>query len=118
MDSNSEDGLDEISPYAKTNVVQLKNGQLSDIIINPRDLNINAENFSNLLGDDSKFNANKIIEIFTGKDNDFSKAVCLNAAAGLIVSEKHNDFNKAYINAREHILSGNAFKHLTDIQNG
>ncbi len=115
---NSEDGLDEISPYAKTNVVQLKNGQLSDIIINPRDLNINAENFSNLLGDDSKFNANKIIEIFTGKDNDFSKAVCLNAAAGLIVSEKHNDFNKAYINAREHILSGNAFKHLTDIQNG
>ena len=115
---NSEDGLDEISPYAKTNVVQLKNGQLSDIIINPSDLNINAENFSNLLGDDSKFNANKIIEIFTGKDNDFSKAVCLNAAAGLIVSEKHNDFNKAYINAREHILSGNAFKHLTDIQNG
>ncbi len=115
---NSEDGLDEISPYAKTNVVQLKNGQLSDIIINPSDLNINAENFSNLLGDDSKFNANKIIEIFTGKDNDFSKAVCLNAAAGLIVSEKHNDFNKAYINAREHILSGNTFKHLTDIQNG
>ena len=115
---NSEDGLDEISPYAKTNVVQLKNGQLSNIIINPSDLNINAENFSNLLGDDSKFNANKIIEIFTGKDNDFSKAVCLNAAAGLIVSEKHNDFNKAYINAREHILNGNAFKHLTDIQNG
>ena len=115
---NSEDGLDEISPYAKTNIIQLKNGQLSEITINPSELNINAENFSNLLGDDAKFNANKIIEIFTGKDNDFSKAVCLNAAAGLIVSEKHDNFNKAYINAREHILNGNAFKHLTDIQNG
>ncbi len=115
---NSEDGLDEISPYAKTNIIQLKNGQLSEITINPNELNINAENFSNLLGDDAKFNANKIIEIFTGKDNDFSKAVCLNAAAGLIISEKHNNFNKAYINAREHILNGNAFKHLTNIQNG
>ena len=115
---NSEDGLDEISPYAKTNIIQLKNGELSEITINPSELNVNAENFSNLLGDDSKFNANKIIEIFTGKDNDFSKAVCLNAAAGLIVSEKHNNFNKAYINAREHILNGSAFKHLTNIQNG
>ena len=115
---NSEDGLDEISPYAKTNVIQLKNGQLSEISINPNELNVNAENFKNLLGDDSKFNANKIIEIFKGNDNDFSKAVCLNAAAGLIVSEKHNEFSKAYNHAREHILSGNAFKHLTNIQNG
>ncbi len=115
---NSEDGLDEISPYAKTNIVQLKNGQLSEISIDPNKLKINAENFSNLLGDDAKFNANKIIEIFSGKDNDFSKAVCLNAAAGLIVTEKFNQFDDAYKNAREHILNGIAFKHLTNIQNG
>ena len=115
---NSEDGLDEISPYAKTNIIQLKNGQLSEFSIDPSELNINAEKFENLLGDDSKFNANKIIEIFTGKDNDFSKAVCLNAAAGLIVAEKYNIFNDAYKITREHILSGKAFKHLTDIQNG
>ena len=115
---NSEDGLDEISPYAKTNIVQLKNGQLSEFSIDPNELNINAKKFENLLGDDSKFNANKIIEIFTGKDNDFSKAVCLNAAAGLIVAEKYNIFNDAYKITREHILSGKAFKHLTDIQNG
>ena len=114
---NSEDGLDEISPYAKTNVVQLKNGHLSEIEINPLDLNINAEKFENLLGDDSNYNANKIIEIFKGKDNDFSKAVCLNAAAGLIVAEKFNQFNEAYNNARQHILSGKAFKHLTNLQN-
>ena len=35
-----------------------------------------------------EYNSNKIINIFKGEDNDFSKAVCLNAAAGLIVSEK------------------------------
>ena len=115
---NSEDGLDEISPYAKTNVVQLKDNQISEIIIDPKKLNINAEKFDNLLGDNAEFNSNKIIDIFKGEDNDFSKAVCLNAAAGLIVLEKHNKFINAYENAREHILSGKTFEHLRNLQNG
>ena len=113
---NSQDGLDEISPYAKTNVVQLKDNKITEIIIDPSELNINAENFKNLLGDDAKYNAEKIKNIFKGEDNDFSKAVCLNAAAGLMVSEKFSNFKHAYNNAREHILSGNAFKHLQKIQ--
>jgi anthranilate phosphoribosyltransferase len=99
---NSEDGLDEISPYAKTNVIQL---------------NINADKFDNLLGDDAKFNANKMIDIFKGEDNDFSKAVCLNAAAGLIVAEKHSEFKNSYEDARKHILTGKTFEHLKKIQN-
>ncbi len=114
---NSEDGLDEISPYAKTNVIQLKNGEISEIIIDPQLLNINAEKFDNLVGNDAKYNASKMIEIFKGKDNDFSKAVCLNAAAGLIVNEKYSEFSKAYNNAREFILSGKPYIHLEKIQN-
>ena len=115
---NSEDGLDEISPYAKTNIVQLKNGKISEIVIDPNDLNVNADNFKNLIGQDSKFNSEKIIEIFKGKDNDFSKAVCLNAAAGLIVSGKYEDYGKAYNAARDFIKSGSVHDHLTKIQNG
>jgi len=114
---NSEDGLDEISPYAKTNVVQLKDNKITEIIIDPKELNVNAESFENLLGDDAKFNANKMINIFKGEDNDFSKAVCLNAAAALIVSEKFSNFKDSYDNARNHILSGKTFKHLQKIQN-
>ena len=115
---NSEDGLDEISPYAITNVIQLKDNKISEIIIDPKELNINADKFDNLLGDDAKFNANKMIDIFKGKDNDFSKTVCLNAAAGLIVSEKNSKFIDAYKNAREHILSGKTYDHLKNMQNG
>ncbi len=44
---NSEDGLDEISPYAKTNVIQLKKGEISEIVIDPQVLNIDAEKFDN-----------------------------------------------------------------------
>ena len=115
---NSEDGLDEISPYAKTNVIQLKNNKISEIMIDPIKLNVNADKFENLVGDDAKFNAEKMINIFKGEDNDFSKAVCLNAAAGLIVNETHQNFADAYKNAREHILSIKVFKHLEKIQNG
>ena len=114
---NSEDGLDEISPYSKTNVVQLKDGEISEILIDPIKLNIDANKFEDLLGDDAEFNANKMLDIFKGEDNDFSKAVCLNAAAGLIVSEKHTIFIDAYNEARTHILSGKTYNDLKEIQN-
>jgi len=114
---NSEDGLDEISPYSKTNVVQLKNGEISEILIDPIKLNIDANKFEDLLGDDAEFNANKMLDIFKGEDNDFSKAVCLNAAAGLIVSERHTIFIDAYNEARTHILSGKTYNDLKEIQN-
>jgi len=114
---NSEDGLDEISPYAKTNVVQLKDGKISEILIDPKKLNIGANKFDDLLGDDAQFNASRILDIFKGKDNDFSKAVCLNAAAGLMVTEKHLIYSNAYDEARQHILSGKAYENLKGIQN-
>ena len=115
---NSEDGLDEISPYTKTNVVQLKDNKISEITIDPKELNINADKFENIVGDDAKFNADKLVNIFKGEDNDFSKAVCLNAAAGLIVSEKYDDFKLAYNYSRDFIKSGKSYKHLMKIQNG
>ena len=115
---NSEDGLDEISPYAKTNIMQLRHGQISEINIDPKSLNVNAEKFENLIGNDAKFNAEKMINIFKGEDNDFSKAVCLNAAAGLVVNETYQNFNEAFDNARKFILSGQTFIHLEKIQNG
>ena len=114
---NSEDGLDEISPYAKTNIIQLKDDQITEIKIDPNALGVNADDFKNLVGDDAKFNADKMIKIFKGEDNDFSKAVCLNAAAGLIVGEKISEFSEAYNYTREFILSGKTFSHLEKIQN-
>ena len=115
---NSEDGLDEISPYAITNVCQLKNGEITNIIIDPTELKIRTQGFNTILGQDPDYNSQKIIDIFKGEDNDFSIAVCLNAAAGLIVSQSKNNFKEAYEQTRDHILSGKALNHLTKIQNG
>ena len=93
---NSEDGLDEISPYATTNICQLKKGEITNITINPTELKINTKGFETILGQDAYYNSKKIIDIFKGEDNDFSIAVCLNAAAGLVVSGKTDSFKEAY----------------------
>ena len=114
---NSNDGLDEISPYDKTIVKQLRNGEINEMIIDPKELKVNAEGFDKIVGNDAKFNSQKIIDIFKGNDDDFSKAVSLNAAAGLIVAEKFVDFKEAYNQARQFILSGKTFSHLEQIQN-
>jgi anthranilate phosphoribosyltransferase len=114
---NSDDGLDEISPYAKTNIVQLKNNEITELTIDPNQLNVKGDEFKNLLGNDAKFNANKMIDIFKGEDNDFSKAVCLNAAAGLIVMEKYSNFKDSYENVRKFILTGKTYEHLKSLQN-
>ena len=112
---NSEDGLDEISPYANTNVVELSNGQIREFILNPNDLNIKVNDFNHIIGKDPIYNAEKIKEIFKGKDTDFSIAVCLNAAAGLLVAEKSNNFFEAYQKLRKHILSGKVINHISKL---
>ena len=38
---HSDDGMDEISPFTKTNIVELKGGKINEFIINPKDLGIN-----------------------------------------------------------------------------
>ena len=112
---NSEDGLDEISPYANTNVVELNNGKIREFVLNPNDLNIKVNDFNHIIGKDPIYNAEKIKEIFKGKDTDFSIAVCLNAAAGLLVAEKSNNFSDAYQKLRKHILSGKVINHISKL---
>ena len=67
------------------------------------------------MGKGAEYNAEKIKEIFKGTDNEFSVAVSLNAAAGLIVSEKANNINEAYKLARNQVLSGKVYDHLINI---
>jgi anthranilate phosphoribosyltransferase len=113
---HSDDGMDEISPFAKTNIVELKNGKINQFIINPKDLGINSGNKDNLKGKNAEYNAEKIVEIYKGKLNEFSQSVALNVAAGLIVSGNENDFKTAFDKASKHLASGNVFQHLSKLQ--
>jgi len=113
---HSEDGMDEISPFTKTDILELKNNEINKIVIDPKKLGIKFNNPKNLKGNDADYNANKIIDIFSGNKNEFSEAVCLNSAAGLIVSGKFSEFEEAYNSAKEYLQSGKVLSHLKKIQ--
>jgi len=112
---NSEDGLDEISPYSNTNVVELNNGKINNFFLRPSDFDLRVNNLNHIIGKDPDYNAEKIKEIFSGIDNDFSVAVCLNAAAGLLVADKSSNFVEAYKLLRHHILSGKVINHVSKL---
>lgn len=113
---HSEDGMDEISPFAKTKIVELNNRKIKSYLINPTDLNITYKNKENLKGKNAEYNAQKIIDIFKGELNEFSESVALNAAAGLIISNKEKNFKKAFDFSKQHLKSGKVYKHLRKIQ--
>jgi anthranilate phosphoribosyltransferase len=113
---HSEDGMDEISPFALTNIIELKNDKINKIQIDPKKVGIKYTNPNYLKGQDANYNANKIIDIFSGNKSEFFEAVCLNSAAGLIVSNKINNFIEAYEFSKKHLESGKALTHLKKIQ--
>ena len=113
---HSEDGMDEISPFEKTTIVELREGKITQFSIDPKNLGLNLNNKENLKGKNAEYNSQKIVEIFKGKKNEFSQSVALNVAAGLIVSGKENDFKIAFEKASKHLNSGNVFHHLTKMQ--
>ena len=113
---HSEDGMDEISPFEKTNIVELQNNTISEFVIDPKELGINSTNKNNLRGKNALYNSQKIIEIYKGITNEFSQAVSLNVAAGLIVSGQEFNFQDAYKRTIDHLKSGKVFQHLVKIR--
>ncbi len=113
---HSDDGMDEISPFEKTSIVELKDKSINEFSIDPKELGINLNNKNNLVGKNAAYNSLKIIEIFKGNNNEFTQAVALNVAAGLIVSGKLYDFKDAFNKALKHLNSGKVFEHLIKIQ--
>ena len=113
---HGEDGMDEISPFVKTNVVELKDGNINKLVIDPKDLGIVSTNKENLKGKNAKFNSEKIIEIFKGEFNVFSQAVALNVAAGLIVSGVEKNFELAFKKTSKHLKTGKVYQHLIKLQ--
>jgi len=112
----SEDGFDEISIFNKTKIYELNNNKIRSFYINPRNFIKNKHLANSIIGKNKKYNANKIIEIFKGKNNAFSDMVALNAAAGLIVADREKNINSAFQTAKLHLLSGNTYNKLKELR--
>jgi anthranilate phosphoribosyltransferase len=112
---HSYDGLDEISIFDKTEVFEINNNTLRNFTIDPKEILTKNFKFEDIIGGDAEHNANKIIELFQGKNDAFLEIVSLNSAAGLIVTNNETELKSAYKNAKEHILSGSVMKKYNEL---
>ena len=79
-------------------------------------IGIKFNNPNNLKGKDADYNANKIIDVFSGEINEFSEAICLNSAAALIISNKFNKYEDAYEFSKKYLETDKVLTHLKKIQ--
>ena len=86
------DGNDEISLDGSNLLFTRKNGEFN---FDPRDLDLPKTIKKEIIGKNAEFNANRILEIFSGKKDSFYYTVCINSVFGIILnnSEKINKNN-------------------------
>ena len=115
---HSRDHLDEISPFAITDVYEFTQGQeVKHFTIDPEDYGFNKGELKDIRGGDSKINAQIIVDVFENKGNEAQKAaVVLNAGAALRVFGQVNDLQQGIKLAEETIISGKALKKLVELQ--
>ena len=106
-------GMDEISTLGKTQILQLINGEISSMELNPADFGISSTSIDELKSGDSITNAGIIRDIFTGEEQGVRKdIVVLNAAAGIIVANLADDFESAIELASTSLSNGRAMECL------
>ena len=113
---HSEDGLDEISIFSKTNIIEINGQNKKNFSINPSEFLSKIYKFEEIIGQDAAYNAKKIIELFEGSENAFLEIVSLNCAAALIVTEKNSSLKDAFEYSRKYILSGVVLKKLSELK--
>lgn len=82
------DGLDELTTTTSTEIVELKDGEIVTYYINPEDFGLELSKPEDLLGGDSKENAQIIKEIFNGELGPKRDIVLLNSGAALYLGKK------------------------------
>ena len=110
------DGMDEVSTEGENLIYSKEYGEL---IFDPQEINLSRPIDSELVGNEPNYNADRIIDIFTGKKDSFYEIVCINAAFGfLLASNKEpnmNNIKEYYELSRNIIDSGAAEKKLKDL---
>ncbi len=86
---NGFDSMDEISTSAKSHLIEVKNGKISEIkIIDPREFNLEIVSHKAIRGKDPKYNAQKLIALLDGEKSPYRDIVVLNSAYGLLLCNK------------------------------
>ena len=82
----SEDGLDEMSPFAATRISEIDGGKVREFSLTPEDFGLLRSPAGAIAGGDPAQNARALEAILRNEDHPAKDAILLNAAAALVVA--------------------------------
>jgi anthranilate phosphoribosyltransferase len=101
------EGMDEISPFAPSDVIEIRNREMTRWKIEPKKYGYGRGTPADLAGGPPAANAGVVMHVLEGRGNEPSTAaVVLNAAAALYVGSASPTFDEAVQKARDGIASG------------
>lgn len=110
--THGQDGMDEITTTAPTDVVELRQGKIERFILNPEHVGIARARIDVLKGGEAEHNAIELKRLLQGQHGTYRDIVLLNASAALTVAGKAEDLRQGMQIAEQAIDSGNARKAL------
>lgn len=100
-------GMDEISPLAKTQVVEILDGTLREWSIEPEKFGYKGLDARDLAGGPPKANADTVLAVLAGRSTKAARgAVVLNAAAALYVGARADSLERGVELAEDALSSG------------
>ena len=105
---HAEDGLDEISIAAKTNIAELKDGRIENYSISPEDFGMHLKNISELSVSGVDESLNRMQSVLDNNSGAAKDIVCLNAGAAIYAAGLADSIQDGIFKASSHIVSGAA----------
>ncbi len=100
-------GMDEISPFGETDVVEVRNGAVSEWTIDPKRYGFGGGSAADIAGGTREENAATVLRVLRGDGNaPATAAVVLNAAAAFYVGGKAENFGEGVEAAKAAVSSG------------
>lgn len=112
---SGNDGFDEISICDKTKVFEIENDKIKEYEIDPKDFGFNIAKEKELIVNDAKDSAQKIIDILNGKKGSARDIIILNSAAALYAYGIAKDIKDGVNIAKDAIDSKKALNKLNDL---
>jgi len=109
-------GLDELSTTGPNHVLLIEDNNITEIIVDPQDFNIDYASLSDLKGGDTKENVHLLEETLKGSLKEKSEVVALNAALALTISGQTSNLTQGYNMAIHSIKDGTAYEKLKSIR--
>lgn len=109
-------GLDEISLLGPATVSEIRNGEITNFTLDPKNYGFSYCKLKDLQGGDAQQNQQILFEIFTGYESPLADTIALNAAVGLYCADFVDSIDNGLVLANSILKSGAVLNKIEQIK--